>query len=88
MPAEQFLFEDDPAMFQADAEIGPALCQLRVKLGLDSAMAATNDAAARTAYQRALLALAQALGYRGAEFKDLADARRWFDLEATVGGPK
>jgi hypothetical protein len=64
------------------------LATARVKIGLDTAKAATNDAVARTAYQRALLALAQALGYRGAEFKDFADARRWFDLEATVGGAK
>jgi hypothetical protein len=81
------------ARAQSDVEVSTltARAQLateRVKLGLDSARAATSDAAARTAYQRSLLALAQALGYRGAEFKDFADARRWFELEATVGGAK
>jgi hypothetical protein len=78
---------------QSDVEVGTLtaraqLATARTKLGLDAAKAATNDAAARTAYLRALLALAQALGYRGTEFKDFADARRWFDLEATVGGAK
>jgi hypothetical protein len=81
------------ARTQSDIEVGiltarAQLATTRAKLGLDSAKAAPSDAAARAAYLRSLLALAQALGYRGAEFKDFADARRWFDLEATVGGAK
>lgn len=81
------------AKAQSDVEVSTLTARAklatdRVKLGLESAKVATNDAAARTAYQRSLLALAQALGYRGAEFKDFADARRWFELEATVGGAK
>ena len=47
--------------------------------------AATSELAAAS-YRRALTALAQSLGYTGAEFDTLAKARDWFALDAARTG--
>jgi hypothetical protein len=49
-----------------------------------AASAASSELAAAS-YRRALTALAQSLGYRGAEFGSLDKARDWFALDAATG---
>jgi len=47
--------------------------------------AITGEQAAAS-YRRALTALAQSLGYNGAEFANVAEARSWFTLDASRAG--
>jgi hypothetical protein len=65
-----------------------AVMTSKIRLALDNAKQATTDSDARSAYLYALLAMAQALGYKGSEFKDFADARRWLDIESNVAVAK
>ena len=49
-----------------------------------AATAAKTGQLAAASYRRALTALAQTLGYRGAEFTSMDQARDWFLLDATT----
>lgn len=54
----------------------------KLELHLAGADGAASSDAARKSYLRALFSLAQAAGYRGAEFPNFEEARKWFNAEA------
>ena len=65
-----------------------AVMTSKIRLALDNAKQAAAGDDAQSAYLRALLAIAQALGYKGSAFKDFPDAQRWFDIESNVAVAK
>lgn len=78
------------AKTQSDAKVSVSKAEATALVSLMTAhtQAATNAGTgelAATSYRRALTALAQALGYKGAEFSSLEKARDWFALETTAG---
>lgn len=79
------------AKVQSDAMVPVSQAEARALTGrveaqVKSAKDAPTGEHAAANYRRALTALAQSLGYRGAEFATVAQAEAWFAIESTRTG--
>jgi len=79
------------AKVQSDAKLSvrraeAAALVSRVEAQVLAAKDASSGEAAAASYRRALTALAQSLGYTGAEFVSVAEAQAWFSLDASRPG--
>ena len=79
------------AKIQSDARLSVRKAEATALVGrVDAQVRAAKDAssgeAAAASYRRALTALAQSLGYTGAEFISTAEAQAWYSLDASRPG--